>query len=111
MSRLLRITARAGALVALIVVCAAVAAWWLLARPLTLPSSPYVFDVKSGATLRSVASDLATAGVIHDARLLVALARLRSVDRGIKAGNYEITAGATLPQLLDKLTQGNVTET
>ena len=41
----------------------------------------------------------------------MALARLRGVDRTIKAGNYEIAAGITLPQLLDKLTQGDVTQT
>jgi UPF0755 protein len=31
-------------------------------------------------------------------------------DRSIKAGNYEIAAGVTLPRLLDKLTQGDVTQ-
>ena len=42
---------------------------------------------------------------------LVVLARLQRADRAIKAGNYEIAAGITLPQLLDKLTQGDVTQT
>jgi len=35
----------------------------------------------------------------------------RKVDRSIKAGNYEIVAGITLPRLLDKLTAGDVTQT
>ena len=39
------------------------------------------------------------------------LARLRGVDRAIKAGNYEIERGVTLPGLLDQLTQGDVTQT
>ena len=38
-------------------------------------------------------------------------ARSAGVDRSIKAGNYEIAAGITLPRLLDKLTQGDVTQT
>ena len=35
---------------------------------------------------------------------------MRGVDRAIKAGSYEIDAGTTLPQLLAKLTQGDVTQ-
>ena len=88
---------------------AGAAAWWI-ARPLPLPSSPYGFDVKSGASLRSVARELASANVLPTESALVLLARLRRADRAIKAGNYEITDGVTLPQLLDKLTQGDVTQ-
>jgi UPF0755 protein len=83
-------------------------AW--LARPLPLPATPFAFDVRPGATLKAVARDLAAAAVLPDERLLVALARWRGVDRVIKAGNYEIADGTTLPQLLDKLTQGDVTQ-
>ena len=36
---------------------------------------------------------------------------MRGVDRAIKAGSYEIETGITLPQLLAKLTQGDVTQT
>jgi UPF0755 protein len=60
--------------------------------------------------LKAVARELAAATVVPDERLLVALARWRGVDRSIKAGNYEIAAGITLSQLLDKLTQGDVTQ-
>ena len=67
--------------------------------------------MRPGASLRSVARDLAVAGVLPDERVLVALARWRGVDRAIKAGNYEVAGGITLPQLLDKLTQGDVTQT
>ncbi len=99
-------------LVALALVAGALvggAAWWL-AKPLALPTSPYSFDVKPGATLRSVARDLAAARVIATEWPLVALSRWRGVDRTIKAGNYEIAAGITLPGLLDRLTQGDVTQ-
>jgi UPF0755 protein len=87
------------------------AAGWWLSRPLPLPASPFVFDVKPGASLKSLARDLAVAGVLPHELPLVALARFRDVDRSIKAGNYEIGAGITLPRLLDKLTQGDVTQT
>ena len=64
-----------------------------------------------GATLAAVARDLAGDGVIPHPLPLVALARWKGVDRAIKAGNYEFHSGITLPQLLSKLTQGDVTQT
>ena len=84
--------------------CAAVC--WS-AQPLPLPGSPYAFEVRVGANLRHVARDLAAAGIVPGEWPLVALARLRGVDRTIKAGNYEIASGITLPRLLDRLTQGD----
>jgi UPF0755 protein len=85
------------------------AAWWI-AQPLHLPASPYGFEVKSGATLKAVARDLAGANVLPNEYALVLLARLRRADRTIKAGNYEIAEGISLSRLLDKLTQGDVTQ-
>src|SRR4030095_6186061 len=79
--------------------------------PLALPSTPYDFKVKRGATLSAVARGLADKGVLPHPLALVVLARWRGVDRTIKAGSYEIDAGITLPTLLDKLTQGDVTQT
>lgn len=96
-------------LACLLVVAAAVYAWaaW---HALPLPQAPYAFDVKPGATLRSVAHDLTGAGVIPTDWILVALARATGVDRNIKAGNYEIASGTTLLGLLAKLTQGDATQ-
>ena len=110
MRRLLRLIARLGAALILVVAGLAAAGWWWVGRPLPLPVSPYVFDVKSGATLRSVARELAAAGVLPGELPLVLLARMRGVDRAIKAGNYEVAAGVTLAQLVDRLTQGDGTQ-
>ena len=66
--------------------------------------------MKPGATLRSVARDLAAAGIIPSEWALVGAARLARVDRTIKAGNYELAAGTTFAGLLAKLTQGDVTQ-
>jgi UPF0755 protein len=41
---------------------------------------------------------------------LVALARFKGADRAIKAGNYELSEGLTLPGLLARLTQGEVSQ-
>ena len=104
--RLLRVAAT------LVVAAAAVAGaigWWIL-QPLPLPVSPFVFDVKPGVSLKTVARELAGAGVLPAELPLVVLARLERVDRIIKAGNYEIATGITLPRLLEKLTQGDATQ-
>ena len=87
-----------------------VLAWRAYTQPLPLPQSPYAFEVRSGSSLSTVARELASAGVLPHAWVLVALARLRGVDRAIKAGSYEIEPGIRLPQLLAKLTEGDVTQ-
>ena len=98
-------------LFALLVLLGAGAYGWAVWHPLPLPQATYAFTVKQGATLRSVARDLAIAGVIPADWVLVGLARAAGVDRTIKAGNYEIATGTTLKSLLAKLTQGDVTQT
>ena len=86
-------------------------AWRAYTQPLPLPQAPFAFDVRSGVSLSMVARELGAAGALPQPLALVALARLRGVDRTIKAGSYEIDAGITLPQLLAKLTSGDVTQT
>jgi UPF0755 protein len=102
---------RLFALLALAAAAAAIGYWWIAVRPLPLPQDPYNFTVRTGAPLRAVAYDLTAAGVLPTHWLLTGLARLRGVDRTIKAGNYEVSYGTTLAGLLAKLTQGDVTQT
>ncbi|HXR55858.1 MAG TPA: endolytic transglycosylase MltG [Casimicrobiaceae bacterium] len=97
-------------LAAALAVAAALGAAWYR-KPLSLRHSPYDFEVRSGASLGSVARALAADGVVPHAVLLTLLARVKRVDRTIKAGSYEIEQGITLPGLLAKLTQGDVTQT
>lgn len=85
--------------------------WWLLRQPLALPVSPFEFHVKAGSSLSGVARELAARQALVHPLLLIGLARWRGVDRGIKAGSYEVEQGITLPRLLDMLTQGDVTQT
>jgi len=90
---------------------AAALAYLWYRTPLALPATPFDFEVKSGTTLSAVARELAGRGVLPHPLALVALARYRGVDRAIKAGSYELEPGVTLPELLAKLTQGDVTQT
>ena len=108
------ILARIARVVAIILIIgftmAAVLAWRSYTTPLPLQSAPFPFEVRPGASLSSIARELELAGVLPHPWALTGLARIRSVDRSIKAGNYELVAPLTLPQLLDKLTQGDVTQ-
>ncbi|HWD15081.1 MAG TPA: endolytic transglycosylase MltG, partial [Casimicrobiaceae bacterium] len=70
----------------------------------------YDIEVRSGASLTSVARSLHAVGVIPHPLALTGLARLTGVDRTIKAGSYEVEPGITLPRLLAMLTQGDVTQ-
>ena len=105
--RLLRLVFIA-ALLAL--VAASAFAWHWFRQPLPLPASPYGFEVRPGATLSAVARQLHDAGTLEYPIAMIALARVKGVDRTIKAGSYEVEAGVTLPQLLAQLTQGDVTQ-
>src|SRR4029453_8685363 len=100
-----------SAFLLLLVLGAAALAWFghkSYNEPLRVPGAAYAFDVRPGYTLSAVARDLGAAGVLPHPITLVALARMRGVDRNIKAGSYEIEAGTTLPRLLSKITQGDV---
>jgi UPF0755 protein len=66
-------------------------------------------EVEPGATPRAVAQAAAQAGLQVPPRLLWLWFRLSGEDRQIKAGNYEIPAGTTPVQLLQKLVRGDAT--
>ncbi|HEY5308740.1 MAG TPA: endolytic transglycosylase MltG, partial [Casimicrobiaceae bacterium] len=85
--------------------------WWTIMTPLSLPRSPLAFEVKPGMSLSAVARELQGANVLPQSWPMIALARARGVDRAIKAGSYEIESGITLRELLDRLTQGDATQT
>jgi UPF0755 protein len=104
------IAALVGLVLALALAAAAfVAASWYR-NPLPLPRTPFDFEVRSGASVATVARALHDAGVLRHPAMLTLLARYRGADRTIKAGSYEIEQGITLPALLAKLTQGDVTQ-
>jgi len=83
---------------------------WMLTRPVTLPTTPFDFEVRPGMTLSAVAHELQGANVLARSWPMIALARLLGVDRAIKAGSYEIETQITLHELLQRLTQGDVTQ-
>jgi UPF0755 protein len=85
----------------------AAAAWWWLERPLPLAAASVELSVEPGDNPREVAEAWVGAGVQTTPRLLYEWFRWSGQARRIRAGSYEIAAGTTPRQLLDKLVQGD----
>lgn len=92
-----------------IVVIAAVlggaTAWWLN-RNLSLKADTVELSVEPGTSVRAVAQLVSDAGVQVNPSLLYWWFRLSGQSRQIKAGSYEIEAGASPRSLLRKLVRG-----
>ncbi len=83
---------------------------WFATAPLPLTASPLEFSIRPGTSLRAAAQQMATAGIGFAPWQFSLLGRLLGRAGDIKAGSYEVSAGQTPLQLLDKLTQGDVTQ-
>lgn len=79
-----------------------------LGAPLNVPESGIEFTVAPGASIRSIAQQLAERGVVRSSLYLNIYARLSGQAARIKTGEYAIEAGTTPLQLMDKLIAGRV---
>lgn len=77
-------------------------------EPLTVSAEGTELKVAPGATFTLVAKQLQAQGVIRDALLYRIMVRLHGKGRGLKAGDYFITAGTTPRQLFQQLMEGRV---
>jgi UPF0755 protein len=100
---LLRLTAL---LIALGLMAAAGAAWWLY-RPLPLAAPTVEVSIEPGTPPRDVAAAWVQAGVRTDDRLLYEWFRWSGQARRIRAGSYQIETGTTPRDLLDKMVRGD----
>ena len=97
--------------VALLVLLAAAAVWWL-DRPLGLPASvsteqPLDVTIAPGTSARALARQLQRAGIEAPDWALFAYFRLSGDSRRIQAGSYEFVPGLTHKSLLNKLVRGD----
>lgn len=94
-------------------------AWLLLliavlvpAADLFLPAGPFPpherrsLLIERGESLRAIASDLQRVGLIRSPVGFLVLARLTQLDRHVKAGQYSLRLGITVPALLEALARG-----
>ncbi len=83
--------------------------WWANA-PLQFAPPKLDATIKGHSSLRSVAVQLAQAGVPIQPQLFVALTRVLRLSAQLKAGNYEFETGITPYEVLDKIARGDVNE-
>lgn len=95
-----------------VVTVAGLAGWmvWFALQPVSLARSPLEFDIRPGLGLRTAAGEMARAGIGFAPWQFSWLGRLTGRASTIKAGSYEVSAGTTPWQLLQKLTSGDVTQ-
>lgn len=93
----------------LIAAVAAGALFYYAHHDLDLGAAPVTFELRSGSSLRSVAAQLAAAGVIGRPEPFELMARLRGESTKLKAGNYEFSGSLSALALLDRMTRGDVT--
>lgn len=75
-------------------------------RPLRLNADPIEFTIPSGSSLRAATRQIVRAGVNMPEWAFEVVARVVAKPTDIKAGSYELRAGATPLDLLDKLVRG-----
>lgn len=107
-SRFGRALLRAVLLVVASLGAAAAAIAWFCLTPLTPPRLPFDFNVRSGASLKQVATQLAEAGLLPSRDLFWIVGRARGQQAAIQAGTYRVEAPITPLALLDKLASGDV---
>jgi UPF0755 protein len=96
-------------LILLVILAAVGAAAWLhqfAHAPLRLNADPLEFTVAPGSSLRAATRQIVQAGVNMPGWAFEALARVVAKPTDIKAGTYELRAGATPLDLLGKLVRG-----
>lgn len=81
--------------------------FYYLHKPLELPEEGILQEIKPGSSLRQVARILAQADQLDCAVCLILYARATHKTL-IKAGEYQLPAGLTPLQLLDRLNRGDV---
>ena len=86
------------------------AAWFYFFanNPLPLPQRPFEFNVKPGASLKSLSRQLTETGLLPEAQSFWLLGRTLDQATGIQAGTYRLTDAVTPLALLKKLNDGDV---
>lgn len=94
----------------LIVLAGCGGAAWYAYTPVTPPKLPLEFSLNQGSSLTTVARQLEQAGLLEDSRLFVIFARLMGRSGKIKAGVYQLDQPLSKLELLEMITQGNVSK-
>ncbi len=78
-----------------------------LKKPLNIPEN-YIFEIKKGQTLNSIAETLIKDRVLINDFVLKLYAKSQNNAHLLKAGKYQLSTGLTIPSLLQELIDGKV---
>lgn len=98
---------RASLALMLMAALAAGAAWQWLSGPLGLAAPSVELSIEPGTNPAAVARAWVAAGVQTDERLLYQWFKWSGQAKQIRAGSYEVHAGVTPRELLDKMVRGD----
>jgi UPF0755 protein len=101
---------RLFALVILLVLLATAGLGYYAYRPLSLPSTPFEFDLKQGSSLKSMAREMQQAGLLEQDWLFVWLGRMLGKAAQLKAGNYALEHPVSPLELLEIISKGEVSQ-
>jgi len=76
--------------------------------PATESDTPVLFEVARGETLRTIAHNLETRGLVRDARSIVWLARWHDLAGELRAGEYLISPAQAPAEILKRIAAGRV---
>lgn len=79
-------------------------------HPLSLPATPFEFDLKHGGSLKGTARQMQQAGLLGQEWPFVLLARVMDKSMQLKAGNYELKHPVSPLQLLQIITKGEFSQ-
>lgn len=74
-----------------------------LDQPAGAENRPAQFVIQPGQTARTVAENLANAGLITDARLFEAYVRVNGLANSLQAGAYQLSPSMTIPEIAQAL--------
>ena len=91
-------------------ICLAALTYLFATRPLALSNSPLDFEISTGVGLRGASRQMVAAGIDMPAWQFNWLTRVMGKAAKIQAGSYEVEAGVTPFELLQKVTRGDVSQ-
>ncbi|TAM89145.1 MAG: endolytic transglycosylase MltG [Candidimonas sp.] len=96
---------------AMAIAVAAAMAWHWVYAPVKFDASPVDYTVELGSSSRMIAQQMNRQGIHVNERAFVLLARLSGRAKSLKAGAYEARVGDSPWELLERMANGNMTET
>jgi UPF0755 protein len=94
----------------LLALLGAAALAYYVTRPLPLPATPFVFDLKQGSSLTGMVRELRHAGLLEHDQPFVWMVRMLGKSTQLKAGNYVLDHPVSPFKLLEIISKGEVSQ-